>query len=484
MASKLSLFSIPANVKVRNLKAPVGLQLGTVGSRASIERGAVVSFQFGKIDVKSQYIDVLNVSRYDAVIGTVTMRRWGIKLDFGTDCWNLSLDTFHDDDMSSTSKAKKALDGITPLSADGSNWPIWLSRVVRASKSISTKYGALLDSKPTSAADSIAADADLLNAIICLIPDSIYLRYISYTTTFDLITALKCDYNVSNSMVEAQSVANLFTTMCTHESQINEHLDYLGTLRESLIRANSDISDQHFIDAIISTIPPRLSSLCTSLRHGYELHNQLNSLTGDNAKSLSVIELLQYIRSQTAHISGAASPDNANFSGNPTSQSGSRRGRGRGRGGNDSGSASTVSDPDNSKCHNCGGTGHWSPVCPSPKQPRSDADGSASQAMDAFAPPALYNSPPSHPSVSVQHSQTSGSAGSDVIVELIEEEATSAWSAIAADELETDLAIWHATRPDAIDVSDLMEHCASLPPVDADIDRSGVCASLSTSVVA
>ncbi|KAF6744753.1 hypothetical protein DFP72DRAFT_751439, partial [Ephemerocybe angulata] len=78
-------FATAANVKVRNLKASVGLQLGTVGSRASIERGAVVSFQFGKIDVKSQYIDVLNVSRYDAVIGTVTMRRWGIKLDFGTD---------------------------------------------------------------------------------------------------------------------------------------------------------------------------------------------------------------------------------------------------------------------------------------------------------------------------------------------------------------------------------------------------------------
>ncbi|KAF5331560.1 hypothetical protein D9611_007602 [Ephemerocybe angulata] len=389
-----------------------------------------------------------------------------------------------DDDMS-TSKAKKAFDGINKLAANGSNWAIWWSRVERATKSI-PDYGGLLTAKPAST--DLAADADLLNAVISLIPDSIYLRYSTYPTTFELITALKGDYNISNAIVEAKSVASLFTTKCDKESEVSKHLDYLGTLRESLIRAGKDISDDHYIDAIISTIPSRLATLATSLRRSYELHNQLNQLTGQAAKSLSVIELLQSIRAECAHVPGKKSSDSANYSGQSSggsSSSGSRGGRGRsrghfnqrgrggGRGGNHGSSSNSSSNSEKSKCHNCGGTGHWSPNCPSPKQPRANSANTAAQAGKPTQPStsSSNSTPPSRSTTTNRNSRSNGNASFAQIEEI--EDAGSAWSAFPTDESAIDLAIWEATCPASIDVSDFFEDVPMSTPVDA--ESSGAC---------
>ncbi|TFK16449.1 hypothetical protein FA15DRAFT_711803, partial [Coprinopsis marcescibilis] len=143
-------------------------------------------------------------------------------------------------------------------------------------------------------------DADLINAITTIISDSIYLRYIKKTITHEVITALKKDFNISNAIVEAKSIADLFTTKCDNESKVSHHLDHLTNLREAIAHTAEDISDRQFIDAIISTIPKQLSELASNLKRSYELHKQLNNLSDSAKKELTVSELITYIRSESA----------------------------------------------------------------------------------------------------------------------------------------------------------------------------------------
>ncbi|KAJ3730849.1 hypothetical protein C8R42DRAFT_561292, partial [Lentinula raphanica] len=73
-------------VKAFQLENPVTLQLGTKGSRSQITFGCVAPYKLngGKVgDVEGDdYFDVANIDCYDAVMGTVFMRKHGIALDF------------------------------------------------------------------------------------------------------------------------------------------------------------------------------------------------------------------------------------------------------------------------------------------------------------------------------------------------------------------------------------------------------------------
>ncbi|KAL0059579.1 hypothetical protein AAF712_013670 [Marasmius tenuissimus] len=77
-------FARVANVKVHQLAKQHSLQLGTVGSRAKFNYGTIVDTAYDQIKEKT-YFDVVNIDRYDAIVGTYFMRKNGISLDFGGD---------------------------------------------------------------------------------------------------------------------------------------------------------------------------------------------------------------------------------------------------------------------------------------------------------------------------------------------------------------------------------------------------------------
>jgi hypothetical protein len=77
-------FAKVANVKVRQLAEPVPLQLGTRGSRSTIHFGVRAPIKYQSIDTW-EYFDVVNLDKYDAVMGVAMMRRLGISLDFEAD---------------------------------------------------------------------------------------------------------------------------------------------------------------------------------------------------------------------------------------------------------------------------------------------------------------------------------------------------------------------------------------------------------------
>jgi hypothetical protein len=77
-------FTVAANLKVHELEEPVPLQLGMVGSRSKINFGLFSNFELDSLR-GNHYFDVININRYNAIVGTVFMRKHGIVLDFERD---------------------------------------------------------------------------------------------------------------------------------------------------------------------------------------------------------------------------------------------------------------------------------------------------------------------------------------------------------------------------------------------------------------
>ncbi|KAL0569951.1 hypothetical protein V5O48_012009 [Marasmius crinis-equi] len=77
-----------AKMRIYRLENPVTFQLGTKGSKSRITHGCTTSYSVSSAKdtvTNRDYFDIANVDRYDAVVGTVFMRRHGIALDFNDD---------------------------------------------------------------------------------------------------------------------------------------------------------------------------------------------------------------------------------------------------------------------------------------------------------------------------------------------------------------------------------------------------------------
>ena len=78
-------FARVAKLRVTQLENPVTLQLGTVGSRSMINFGAISRLELGTIKDDNAYMDVVNIDRYDMIIGIPFMRKHSFVLDFDKD---------------------------------------------------------------------------------------------------------------------------------------------------------------------------------------------------------------------------------------------------------------------------------------------------------------------------------------------------------------------------------------------------------------
>jgi Aspartyl protease len=66
-------FAHMANLSIIQLENPIALQLGTVGSWSMINFGSRASLEFRLIKDDDAYLDVVNIDRYDMIIGTPFM---------------------------------------------------------------------------------------------------------------------------------------------------------------------------------------------------------------------------------------------------------------------------------------------------------------------------------------------------------------------------------------------------------------------------
>ncbi|KAA1473690.1 hypothetical protein DENSPDRAFT_780181, partial [Dentipellis sp. KUC8613] len=72
-------------LKVIELENPATLQLGCIGSKSKINYGSTPRLHFEAV-YTDHYVDIVNIDRYDMIIGTPFMRKHGITLDFEHGC--------------------------------------------------------------------------------------------------------------------------------------------------------------------------------------------------------------------------------------------------------------------------------------------------------------------------------------------------------------------------------------------------------------
>jgi hypothetical protein len=60
----------------------VALQLGCIGSRGSINYGVYPTILLTSIKEQPYYLDIVNINRYDCILGTPFMQKHNIGLDF------------------------------------------------------------------------------------------------------------------------------------------------------------------------------------------------------------------------------------------------------------------------------------------------------------------------------------------------------------------------------------------------------------------
>ncbi|KAF8221800.1 hypothetical protein L208DRAFT_1326009 [Tricholoma matsutake] len=104
-------FAMSANLKAHGLEEPVPLQLGTVGSHSKINFGLFTDFEIGGV-VNTHYFDVVNIDRYDAILGTVFMRKHGIVLDFECDEVHVEIEEVDDVEAQHRHSGLRVLDPI------------------------------------------------------------------------------------------------------------------------------------------------------------------------------------------------------------------------------------------------------------------------------------------------------------------------------------------------------------------------------------
>ncbi|EJD37930.1 hypothetical protein AURDEDRAFT_129203 [Auricularia subglabra TFB-10046 SS5] len=78
-----SEFAKVAGVKTFKLDSPVALQMACIGSRSRINFGARLDMQIGNIVIRNKYCDVVNLDRYDLVLGLPFLWQTKAVLDFG-----------------------------------------------------------------------------------------------------------------------------------------------------------------------------------------------------------------------------------------------------------------------------------------------------------------------------------------------------------------------------------------------------------------
>ncbi|KAF5370263.1 hypothetical protein D9757_012011 [Collybiopsis confluens] len=174
-----------------------------------------------------------------------------------------------DSDDNNMSKVIKAFDKVTILKKDSSNWDTWKARVKRAAKTIKhDKYlfwNPQIGSASESNDDEIILragteeekeqDSDLLNAIIGRLSDEIFQRYKNHDSSSRLWTNLIEDFESKNALTKSHLQRQLHTMRCYNPSKVNEHLDEMLDVRDSLDKRGISIPDEMFVNTITASVP-------------------------------------------------------------------------------------------------------------------------------------------------------------------------------------------------------------------------------------
>jgi hypothetical protein len=152
----------------------------------------------------------------------------------------------NDDNMPSISKE---FQDIEKMSEDGKNWTIFAARVKFATIAMDVKSLLTADVPADADADTQKAAAQLLNAIIQKLPNSLMIKYIDEEKPRVLWSGLEAEFRKAN----IAQVANIEARMFGRKSgrNVRQYIDEMLADEGELARAGTKIDKKHFCDAII-----------------------------------------------------------------------------------------------------------------------------------------------------------------------------------------------------------------------------------------
>lgn len=269
----------------------------------------------------------------------------------------------------------KSFQAVPTLKTDGANYRMWLQRVQFAALGCGCK--SLLTEQTIPADKQDNADA-VLSGLMSKLPDSIFMNISSTATTpQQVLNALKTRFGQVTALSEANVQRRLFSLRCENEKKMQQHLDYMNSLKEEIAESGVTLEDKTFTDALIASLPSSYQPIVQSYEASIRVLNLTTPITPPRTlQSIHLIPLLCAEAQSRAVINRSDHPpkvkDESALAGNARGQSGRRSHHSKGQ--SQDGEEQAKSDDDDITCFKCQGKGHRANICPSKKRTPKPVD--------------------------------------------------------------------------------------------------------------
>ena len=213
---------------------------------------------------------------------------------------------------------------------------------------------------------------DLLYRVL---PDTIVMELIHYDTTAEAWDHLVQKYDGAMMAHRVELEEELQSFRMDPKGNVREHVAALRMKREQLSRAGAVISEPLWVTTVMKSL---VGTVWWPWARNLTSAAKLNGYANVDSEVFLNALISEYDSVQWMKRLKKPKPTNdtaltATDSGASSTSSGRRGRRGKGKGnGGEAGAAASESPAADSDvvCHNCGGRGHKSPTCPSPKYPK------------------------------------------------------------------------------------------------------------------
>ncbi|KIP03168.1 hypothetical protein PHLGIDRAFT_78019 [Phlebiopsis gigantea 11061_1 CR5-6] len=159
----------------------------------------------------------------------------------------------------------KAFAAVPALKSDGSNYRVWLQRVLVAALGCQCKK--LLEADAATAATQQDLADTLLSSLLMKLPDALFM---SVATTAkvpkDVMEAMASRFGQVTAVTQAAAERRLYSLECDDDKKVQSHLDKLLQVKEEVITAGATISDTQFANIIMTSCPPSYENVI----HAYQ----------------------------------------------------------------------------------------------------------------------------------------------------------------------------------------------------------------------
>ncbi|THG93399.1 hypothetical protein EW145_g8388, partial [Phellinidium pouzarii] len=169
----------------------------------------------------------------------------------------------------------KTFANVPKFAEDGSNYTIFSMRITLAIRAAKGSFALTRVPNPVQQ-DEVEKDEQLLNAIVSLLPDKVFRKFLKKDKTFVMLEALKAHYNIKSTASVAITEAHLFMIECKNDKHFDKTLDEIEQTKERLDDLGHAINDASYISAIVKATPKAFQSIIDSSTNTIDTYNLIN----------------------------------------------------------------------------------------------------------------------------------------------------------------------------------------------------------------